>query len=145
MIDKYIILNRKPRLVIVLFLIQLFLLTGFVTWGINTFSYQNYSLFHSRILSQNSYYFLEVLVPVKEVNRVMNQNVLWINDNRYNYRFVRRDDSVIYQDDINYVKVYLEIVDLKDEFLIDGYHLDIKLCLSSDKIVNLLKNKEEYS
>ena len=143
MIDKYIILNRKPRLVIVLFLIQLFLLTGFVTWGINTFSYQNYSLFHSRILSQNSYYFLEVLVPVREVNQVINQNVLWIDKSKYNYKFTNKSDSVIYHDGKNYLKVYLEIFDLDDEYLINGYHLDVKFCLSSEKVKSLLKNKEE--
>ena len=144
MIDKYIILNRKPKMIINLFFINIFLLTGFVIWGINTFTYTNYFLFHSQFLSQNSYYFLEVLVPVKEVKQIMNQNTLWINETNYSYRFLKKDDKVVYQDGGNYINVYLEIFDIDNEYLIDGYHLEVKFCLRSDKIINLLKNKEEY-
>ena len=35
------------------------------------------------------------------------------------------------------------IFDLDDEYLINVYHLDVKFCLSSEKVKSLLKNKEE--
>ena len=143
MIDKYIILNRKPKIITNLFLVNFFLLTGFIIWGINTFTYQNYPLFHSQIKTQNSYYILEVLVPVKEVNEIINQNTLLINKTNYNYKYIKQSRKVIYQNNTNYIKIYLEVYNLEKKYLIEGYHLDIKICLKSEKIINILKNKEE--
>ena len=75
----------------------------------------------------------------------MNQNLLWIDDTKYNYRFIKKDNVAIYRKKNNYVKIYLEVFNLDNVYLIDGYYLDIRICLSSDRIINLLKNKEEYS
>ena len=68
--NKFIILNRKTSLIIKIFLLNTLILTILVIWGINTLSYQNYIQLHSKLLSLNSKYYLEVLIPIKEVNQI---------------------------------------------------------------------------
>ncbi len=135
MIDKYIILNRKPNLIIRLFIYNALFLTGLIIWCINTFTYQKYFLFHSQILNLNSYYFLEVLIPVKEVNEIKSQDVLWINTKKYKYQFIKMNNSITYKNKINYIKVYLRIENLEKDYQKNGYHIDIK--------IKKIKNKED--
>ena len=143
MIDKYIILNRKPKIIIRLFILNIFLLTGIVIWGINTFSYQNYLQIHSQISNLNSYYFLEALIPVKEVNTVTTQNKLWINNKCYYYKVIETSKNITYKNNNNYLKIYLSVYDLEENYLVNGYHLEIKFLKKKEKIINLIKNKEE--
>ncbi len=74
----------------------------------------------------------------------MNQNQIWINNETYTYKVAKKDEKIIYKDNKNYQKLYLEINNLRKEYQIDGYHLNAKFIKSKEKIINLLKNKEEY-
>lgn len=145
MIDKYIILNRKPNNIIKIFIIIIIFLTGIVIWGINNFTYQKYLLVHSQILNLNSYYYLEVLIPAKEVNQITKQNSLWINQKKYTYRILKIDNNIIFQNQENYIKVNLEINNLEKKYQVNGYHLDIKFKKKSKKIIEYLKNEEELN
>ena len=145
MIDKYIILNRKPNNIIKIFIIIIIFLTGIVIWGINNFTYQKYLLVHSQILNLNSYYYLEVLIPAKEVNQITKQNSLWINQKKYTYRILKIDNNIIFQNQENYIKVNLEIDNLEKKYQVNGYHLDIKFKKKSKKIIEYLKNEEELN
>ena len=143
MIDTFVILNRKPNFVIKVFIYHLIFLTGMVIFGINTFSYQKYFLIHSQIFNLNSYYYLEVLVPVKEVNKVTTQNTLWIGSRKYYYKVYKLDQEVTYQNNNNYIKVYLEVLHLDHEYQINGYRLDVKIWDKKIKLIELLLNKKE--
>ena len=125
MIDKYIILNRKPTILIKLFICNIIFLTGLIIWSINTFSYQKYFLVHSQISSLNSYYCIKVLIPVKEVNKITSQNTLWINNKIYQYRVVKKDNKITYKNKTNYLNLYLVINHLEKEYQIDGYRIDV--------------------
>lgn len=125
MIDKYIILNKKMNIVMRVFIYNIILLTGLIIWCINTIPYQKYFLIHSQISSLNSYYCIEVLIPVKEVNRVISKNTLWINRKKYTYKVLKKDEKIIYKNKTNYLKLYLEVNNLEKEYLIDGYHIDV--------------------
>ena len=143
MIDRYIILHRKPRVLMKVFIFNIFLLTGLVIWGINTFMYQNYFQVHSQVLNLNSYYFLEVLIPVKEVNTVTYQNKLWINKKEYHYRVIDQGNNITYLDGDNYLTLYLAVDDLEKMYQINGYHIDIRIAKKKETIFQILKNKEE--
>ncbi len=143
MIDKYIILNRRPNFVVKLFIYNIIFLTGLVIFGINTLLYQSYYQFHSQILNLDSYYFLEVLVPVKEVNKVTKQNQLWINSKEYNYQVFKIDEKVSYRNGENYIKVYLDINHLDQSFQKDEYHINVKIKKDKKTIIDYLKDKKE--
>lgn len=143
MIDKYIILNRRPKLIIQLFILNIIFITGLIIWCINTISYQNFFHINSKISNLNSYYFLKVLIPVKEVNKIINKKELWINNKKYTYVTSKIDNKVIYKNNENYQTLYLDINNLEEKYKIDNYHLEIKIADNPKKIIEYLKNKEE--
>jgi hypothetical protein len=139
MIDSYIILHRKTSIVIKVFIFNIFLIGMFVIWGINTIEYQSYFQIHSKILKFNSYYYLEVLIPVKEVYKITNQNKITIDEKEYFYHTYEIDSNVIYENNQNYQKIYLEIISLEPEYLKNGYQVDVKIPKEKKKIINYLK------
>lgn len=139
MIDSYIILNRKSRFIIKLFLFNVLILLLLVIIGMNTFYYQEFFQFHSKIFYYNSLYYFEVLIPEKEVFVVTRKNKLMIEKKQYNYRVVRIDSNIIYKDSINYQKVYLEVLHLDSWYQKNGYEVDIKILKDKQKIIDYLK------
>ena len=121
MINSYIIINRKTSSIIKLFILNIFILTFIVIWGINTFYYQSFIQLHSKILYYKSNYYMEVLVPVKEVKQITNKNKLILNSKIYNYQIYNIDNNVIYINHTNFQKVYLKIQNLDKSYKINGY------------------------
>ena len=136
MIDSYIIMNRSTNLIIKVLIFNICIIMFLVIWGINTFEYQSYFHIHSKLLKFNSYYLLEVLIPEKEVNQIAKENELLIGDKIYNYNLYDVSDYIVYQDNINYRKLYLEVLDLEDNYKINNYRLDIKIPKERKKIIN---------
>ena len=139
MINSYIILNRKTSFIIKSFLINILILITFVIWGINTIYYQSFIKLHSKLLYFESNYYLEVLVPVKEVKQITKQNQININSVKYNYEIYKIDNNVEYKNNINYQYVYLKIFNLNEELLVNGYEMDIKIPKEKKKIIDYLK------
>lgn len=139
MINSYIILNRKTSFIIKSFLINILILITFVIWGINTIYYQSFIKLHSKLLYFESNYYLEVLVPVKEVKQITKQNQININSVKYNYEIYKIDNNVEYKNNINYQYVYLKIFNLDKEYLVNGYEMDIKIPKEKKKIIDYLK------
>ena len=143
MIDKYIILNRKTGLIMKLFIYNISFLTVLVIFCINTLTYQTYFQIHSQILNLNSYFYLEVLIPAKEVNKITKQNQLWINSKKYQYKVAKIDKNITYKNNTNYIKLFLEINNLDKVFQINGYRVTIKIKKDNKKIIDYFKNKKE--
>lgn len=127
MIDKYIILNRKPKVILILFALNISFLTGLVIIWINTVHFQSYIKIHSQISIINSRYNLKVLIPAKEVKKIINQNTIWIETKKYNYKVSRISDKITYKNKTNYITLYLDIDRLEKKYLINGYHLETKI------------------
>lgn len=138
MIDTYIIMNRKTNLIIKLFIFNICLLITVFIWGINTFTYQIYFHIHSKIIKFNSYYLLEVLIKEEEVNQIKNTNKLLIGTKEYYYQIDKIDDNIIYKNNTNYFKIYLNVTSLEEKYLINNYHVDIKIPATNKKIINYL-------
>ena len=140
MINHYLILNRKPSFIIKTFILVISFIIIAVIWGVNTFYYQNFIILHSRIkYFDNSYYFIEVLVPVKEVKQIMKQNQIAINNKTYNYLIYKIDNNVTYINNENYQYVYLNVINLDDSYLINGYEIDVKILKERKKIIDYLR------
>ena len=116
MLNTYLILNRKCKSIIKIFLLNVFILLLFIIYGINTFYYQTSIQLHSEILFKNSLFYLEVLTPEKEVSTIVKNKYLQISNIHYEYKVKKINPNIIYQDNINYQKVYLEVKDLNKGF-----------------------------
>lgn len=139
MLDTYLILNRKCKSIIKIFFVNVLILLLFIIYGINTFYYQTSIQLHSEILSKNSLFYLEVLTPEKEVATIVKNKYLQISNKNYEYKIKKINQNIIYQDNINYQKVYLEIKDLDRCYQKNGYHLIIKIIKEKKKIIEYLK------
>lgn len=139
MIDHYIILHRKTNFMIKFFIYNVLFLMILVIWMINTYPYQNFFHIHSKILNLNSHYYLEVLIPIKEVQTITKKNIMIINSKEYNYQIIQADQNVSYINKENYQKLLLEIQDLDEQYKINGYHLEIKIEKDKKKIIDYLK------
>ena len=139
MINSYIILNRKTPFIMKLYIFIILSLTLFVIWSINTFYYQTFTQFHSKILKFNSFYYLEVLIPTKEVKQITSQNQIIIDSKKYNYKIYKIDANITYKNKQNYQKIYLEILNLEEDYLINGYQVDVKFFKERKKIIDYFK------
>ena len=138
MIDSYIILNRKVSLVIKSFVFNIGLIITLIIWGINTLEYQTFFHIHCKVLNFNSYYFLEVLIKEEEVNKIINQNLLLIDNKEYNYKVIKVEPEIIYKDNTNYQKIILEVPNIDNNYKKNNYHLDIKIKKENKKIIKYL-------
>lgn len=136
MIDGYIIMNRRTNLIIKMFVFNISIIIILVIWGVNTFYYQSYFHIHSKLINFNSYYLLEVLIPEKEVNQIINKNVLLIGDQVYNYSVYQVSNNIVYRDNINYIKLYLDVFYLEEKYKINNYQIEIKIPAYNKKIIN---------
>lgn len=139
MINSYIILNRKTSIIIKTFIVNIIILIVFVIWWINTLYYQTFIHSHSKLLYFETNYYLEVLIPVKEVKQIMKQNQIIIDSVKYNYEIYKIGDNVEYKNNINYQYIYLKILNLDEEYLVNGYEIDIKIPKEKKKIIDYLK------
>jgi len=139
MINSYKILNRKTSFIIKIFIFNIFILIMFVIWGINTLYYQNFIQLHSHILYFDSYYYMEVLIPIKEVNQITKQSQIIIDSKKYNYEIYKIDNNAVYINEENYQKIYLKILNLDETYMINGYKVDVKILKEKKKIIDYLK------
>ncbi len=139
MMNSYIILNRKTNFIIKIFMCIVVFLIILVIWGINTLSYRSFFHIHSQLLNLDSFYYLEVLIPVEEVNFITNKNKIVINSREYNYQVYKIDPNIIFHQQKNCVKLYLEVENLDDAYKINGYQLDVKIEKESKKIIDYLR------
>lgn len=127
MIDRYVILKRKPPIIMKLFICIIFFLTVLVICSINTFHFLLFRQVHSQILYKNNLFLLEVLIPAKEVNVITNQTKMRIGAEEYNYQVYEIDPNVVYEENTNYRKLYLLVDDLDESYQVNGYQIDIKI------------------
>ncbi len=127
MLDTYIIMNRKVGFIIKIFIINVSILLLLVIFWINTSTYKSYFQFHSLVVETTPFNFIEVLIPAKEVSYITNQDEIIIDSKKYHYQVEQISSDIIYQDGINYQKVYLKIIKLDLEYQKKGYHFIVKI------------------
>ena len=83
MIDTYYILNKKCNFFIYIFILNVIILIMYIIYGMNTYTYQNYIQLHSKIIIKNSLFYLEVLIPEKEVSNITTNEKIIIEKKNY--------------------------------------------------------------
>ena len=137
--NSYTILNRKSSFIINTFLLNILILMSFVVWGINTFYYQSFIQLHSKILYFDSFYYMEVLVPAKEVKQITEQSKIIIDEKTYDYKIYKTDNKIRYENNVNYQKIYLKVYNLDASYLIDGYEIDAIILKEKKKIIDYIR------
>lgn len=125
MLDEYIIMNRKPKMILYLYFFFLFLFIIMTVYG-TCFLFQKCIFqFHSKVLYNCSQYYLEVQVPLDAVHMLKKKGIISIDSKNYHYSILKTSDMSFYQNNRNYIYVTLIVYQLDEKYLYDGYEMDI--------------------
>ena len=69
----------------------------------------------------------------------MKQNKIAIDNKTFNYLIYKVDNNITYINDENYQYVYLNVINLDDSYLINGYETDVKILKERKKIIDYLR------
>ena len=135
MLDSYIILNRKHTYIIKIYYYILIIFTLILTYFIFTTIHITYFKNTSIITLNNNKYYLKLIIPLKKINLITENNFLIIKDKKYNYQIKK-----IKPHKKNKLLIYLEIKNLDNSYKINNYRIDVKI-KEENKLLNYLKSK----
>ena len=137
-IKSYIIINKKTNLITKLFIsISIMIL---ITLSILTqFKYKTYYQTFGQVIKENNNHKLTLYIDPYKLKVIKNNNLIIIDDKKYNYTIDLIDDEYIVSDNLtNYLKVILN-VNLKQEDKINNNILEVRILESDEKIIYYLK------
>lgn len=136
MIDSFIILNRKPRFIIKLFILFMLLFTLILFYSFKKITYTSYlnKIAFVSIIDNN--YYLRIDIPADEMDCVLNNQFIYIKDIGYWYCFYKMDDEV---KSGNVLSIYLEIKNLKSSYKFNNYSVKVRIQKSRKTIYAYLK------
>ena len=137
MIDEYIIINRKPKIIIKIFIYNIMFLMMLVIYLSNILTYTSYYSTNSYIFCSNNKYYLKLIIPIDKINLIVKKESLIINDEIYNYSIYKIDSNAIND---NNIIIYLKVYGLKGSYKINNYIVKIKVEGERKKIIYYLKN-----
>lgn len=137
MIDEYIIINRKPKIIIKIFIYNIMFLMMLVIYLSNILTYTSYYSTNSYIFCSNNKYYLKLIIPIDKINLIVKKESLIINDEIYNYSIYKIDSNAIND---NNIIIYLKVYGLKGSYKINNYIVKIKVEGERKKIIDYLKN-----
>ena len=79
MIDEYIIINRKPKIIIKIFIYNIMFLMMLVIYLSNILTYTSYYSTNSYIFCSNNKYYLKLIIPIDKINLIVKKESLIIN------------------------------------------------------------------
>lgn len=135
MIDKYIILNRQPKILLYIFWLIILLFSIISIYIFNTLTYTSYYSNNSLIVLKDNHYYLKLKIKIEDLKLLRKKNQIFVDDNIYNYQIYKIEENI----DNNSQIIYLEINNLDDSYKINNYGIKIKIEKSRKKIINYLK------
>jgi hypothetical protein len=135
MIDKYIILNRQPKILLYTFCFVTLLLSVIVIYTFNTLTYTSYYSTNSLIVYKDNNYYIKLKVKLENLELLKNKNELLLDDNIYKYRIYKIESNI----HINSQNVYLKINNLDNSYKINNYGVKIKIEKNKKKIIHYFK------
>ena len=136
MLDKYIILNRKPNIIIHIFIYTSILFIILIIYLSNILTYTSYYSKNSYITYINNNYFLKINIPINKLNLITTQNEIILDKIKYNYQIYKIDNNI---KDNDYQTVYLEIYNLKESYKFNNYCIKVFLKEQDQKIIDYIK------
>ena len=131
MLDKYILLNQKPKTLIRFYFSFLLLLSFIIIVFLLKIDFTPYFIRKSKTKFLENNYYLKLNMNIKELNLVSSKNKIVIDSNDYFYKIYKID--VI---DGDKASVYLEVLNLSNKYKINNYSLLIKLEKDKKGLIN---------
>lgn len=137
-IQSYIILNRKTNN-ITKFIIYLIILMFIFFLFLMHLKYTKYYTTVGQVINENDYYQLLVYVPIDKLKIIKENQSLFINNIKYNYKISYIYDYYTISNQVdNYIKVILDIkLEAKDKIV--NNLINIKIVESKEELFYYLK------
>lgn len=138
MFDSYIILNRKPKIIIIIFVYVLICFSFYLLYLSNTLIYTSYYCSNSTVINVDNEYYLKMIVELDKLNLVTKKKRLYFADsnNQYNYQVYKIEEGINNDSKI----VYLKVFEIDNSYKINNYGIKIKIKEKSTKLINYIKN-----
>ena len=133
MLDSYIILNSKNTSIIKFYSYSFILFTLILSYFILNLTHITYFQKTSNIILKNNNYYLKIIIPIKKLNLLTENNYLIINNTKYNYQV---KNISLYKN--NKVSLYLQINNLDNSYKINNNSINIKI-KEEKKILEYIK------
>ena len=143
MIETYVLLNRKPKIITKLFIYTNLFLILLTIYVLINYQYTIYFNSNAQIKYNNNQFLLKIKTSNNNIKTISQNNKIIIDNKEYIYKIYNINESLTYKDNQEYQIVYLEIFNLEDYYKVDNYSLDIKIEKSRQTILDYLKKKEE--
>ena len=133
MFDSYIILNRKPHIIIVIFIYIFIIFLLYLFYFLNTYTFTLYYSNTSFIKYVDGDYYLMIDAELKDSDLILKGEEIYLNDKLYKYQIYRIDEG------INDTQViYLKIFNIEEDYKIDNFAIKIKIFDRKVKLINYL-------
>ena len=133
MLDSYIILNIKNTSIIKFYSYSFILFTLILSYFILNLTHITYFQKTSNIILKNNNYYLKIIIPIKKLNLLTENNYLMINNTKYNYQV---KNISLYKN--NKVSLYLQIKNLDNSYKVNNNSINIKI-KEEKKILEYIK------
>lgn len=133
MLDSYIILNSKNTSIIKFYSYSFILFTLILSYFILNLTHITYFQKTSNIILKNNNYYLKIIIPIKKLNLLTENNYLIINNTKYNYQV---KNISLYKN--NKISLYLQINNLDNSYKINNNSINIKI-KEEKKILEYIK------
>ena len=139
MIDTYILLNRKTKLISKLFIYNILILIILMIYTLSKFEYTSYFYSNSQITFMDNYFLLKINTSLEDIQTISKSNSIIINNKEYMYQIYKIENDVMYENNNQYQVIYLKILNLEEYYWIENYSLNIKIEKERKVLIDYLK------
>ena len=137
-IDSEIILQRRVSPFIYVYTMIIFIIMLSLIILSMLFEYSTYLDVKGIVVEDNDHFYIDIYVEREKVSKVVERNILYIDDIKYEYKVILVSDEIVN----NYQVVRID-TNLKDENKYNNLILSIKILDSKKKIINFIGGKHE--
>lgn len=134
-IDSEIILNRKIEPVIYLYIMIIIVIALSLIIFITLFHYKTFYKVKGVIEETESSYYIRTYVPLDDTKYLINNNVLYINKEKYKYKIISIDKEYL-TDNINTYEVILIKINLPPKYRYNNLNLELNFLKEDKRIID---------
>lgn len=125
---------KRPKLLLCWGLIIGFIILSLI--GMNSiFKFNHYYLASGIVKGE----YLSLYVPTKEVDKIINSDYIYLNDDKYKYQVIKISDNII-ENNLAYYQEVLIDVDLHNKSFINNQIIEAKFILESETMFQYFIN-----
>ena len=134
-VESYALYSKDYKITTYLFII--FVLILFSAYTLSNYNYKTFYYTYGIINNIDDKYYLVVLNDINDNSYLINNNHLFIDDNKYLYQISKIEEELKIEENLNYQIFYLDI-NLEQKYLKNNLIVNIKILKEDKPIIKYL-------